>query len=56
MSETHVDNVLYIQDSGSCFDTGSATHRLTLYRKTYVGLYVHAELRVAWKIRFIYAR
>jgi len=32
MSRTAVDNVLYIQDSGSCYDTGSATHHLTLYR------------------------
>ena len=30
LSETHVDNVQYIQDHGSVFDTGSATHRLTM--------------------------
>jgi len=32
MSETHADNVQYIQDSGATYDTGSATHRLTFYR------------------------
>jgi len=35
MSETNVDNVLYIQDSGSVYDSGSATHRLTLYRANF---------------------
>ncbi|MSO56135.1 MAG: hypothetical protein EXQ55_04335 [Acidobacteria bacterium] len=32
MSETKVDNVQYIQDWGSVYDAGTATHHLTLYR------------------------
>lgn len=32
LSETLVDNVQYIQDHGSVFDTASATHHLTMYR------------------------
>ena len=32
LSETTVDNVQYIQDFGSVYDSGSATHHLTLYR------------------------
>ena len=32
LSETTVDNVWYLQDEGATFDTGSATHHLTLYR------------------------
>ena len=32
LSETTVDNVPYIQDQGTVYDSGTATHRLTLYR------------------------
>lgn len=32
LSETTIDNVWYLQDEGATFDTGSATHHLTLYR------------------------
>jgi N,N-dimethylformamidase beta subunit-like, C-terminal len=32
LSETSVDGVMFIQDFGSVYDAGSATHYLTLYR------------------------
>uniref|UniRef100_A0A7S3YXP5 N,N-dimethylformamidase beta subunit-like C-terminal domain-containing protein n=1 Tax=Lotharella globosa TaxID=91324 RepID=A0A7S3YXP5_9EUKA len=32
MSESHINNVQYIQDHGSVFDSGSGVHHLTLYR------------------------
>lgn len=32
LSETTIDNVQYIQDQGSVFDTGTATHHMTLYK------------------------
>ena len=32
LSETTIDNVRYIQDHGSVYDSGTATHHLTLYR------------------------
>jgi hypothetical protein len=32
LSETTVDNVQYIQDYGTVYDSGTATHHLTLYR------------------------
>ena len=32
LSETTVDNVAYVQDWGSVYDSGSATHHLTMYR------------------------
>jgi hypothetical protein len=32
MSRTTVNNVLYIQDHGTLYDSGTATHHLTLYR------------------------
>ena len=32
LSETTVDNVAYIQDLGNTYDSGAATHSLTLYR------------------------
>ena len=32
LSETTVDNVPYIQDQGTVYDSGTATHRLTIYR------------------------
>jgi hypothetical protein len=32
LSKTTIDNVVYLQDHSKVFDTGSATHTLTLYR------------------------
>ena len=32
LSETTIDNLPYIQDLGSVYDSGTATHHLTLYR------------------------
>ena len=32
LSEITIDNVPYVQDCGSVFDSGTATHHLTLYR------------------------
>jgi hypothetical protein len=32
LSETPVDNVAYLQDWGGVYDSGSATHHMTLYR------------------------
>ena len=32
LSSTTIDNVRYIQDHGSLYDSGTATHHLTLYR------------------------
>ncbi|MEM8860816.1 MAG: N,N-dimethylformamidase beta subunit family domain-containing protein [Chloroflexota bacterium] len=32
LSETTVDNVWYVQDEGGVFDSGTATHHLTMYR------------------------
>ena len=32
LSETTIDNVPYIQDLGTVYDSGTATHHLTLYR------------------------
>ena len=32
LSETTVNNLQYVQDEGSVFDSGTATHHLTLYR------------------------
>ena len=32
LSETTINNVPYIQDNGSVYDSGTATHHLTLYR------------------------
>ena len=32
LSETSADNVAYLQDLGTLYDSGSATHHLTLYR------------------------
>ena len=32
MSETTIDNVQLLMDEGSVFDTGTATHHLTMYR------------------------
>ena len=32
LSETTIDNVSYVQDHGTVYDSGTATHHLTLYR------------------------
>ena len=32
LSETTVDNLAYVQDWGSVYDSGSATHHMTMYR------------------------
>lgn len=32
LSETTVDNVWYVQDEGGIFDSGTATHHLTMYK------------------------
>ena len=32
LSETTVDNVAYVQDLGTVYDSGTATHHMTLYR------------------------
>ena len=32
LSETTIDNVPYLQDNGTVYDSGTATHHLTLYR------------------------
>jgi len=34
LSETVLDNVVFLQDEGATFDSGSATHSLTTYRAT----------------------
>ena len=34
MSSTSMDNVQYIQDEGSTYDTGSATHHLTMHKRS----------------------
>ena len=33
LSETTINNVPYLQDNGSVYDSGTATHHLTLYRR-----------------------
>jgi len=47
LSETHVDNVQAIVDHGACFDSGSATHHLTLY-KAKSGALVFGAGTVQW--------
>jgi hypothetical protein len=47
LSETVVDNVQYIQDHGTVYDTGTATHRLTLY-KAKSGALVFGAGTVQW--------
>lgn len=47
LSETTVDNVQYIQDHGSVYDSGTATHALTLYRAS-SGAWVFSAGTVQW--------
>jgi hypothetical protein len=47
LSETTVDNVQYIQDWGSVYDSGTATHHLTMYRAP-SGALVFAAGTVQW--------
>eukprot|EP00042_Codosiga_hollandica_P036289 m.275381 g.275381 ORF g.275381 m.275381 type:complete len:798 (-) comp54851_c0_seq7:62-2455(-) len=47
LSETHVDNVMYIQDHGGTYDTGSATHHLVMYRAS-SGALVFGAGTVQW--------
>jgi hypothetical protein len=47
LSETVVDNVQYIQDHGTVYDTGTATHRLTMY-KAKSGALVFGAGTVQW--------
>jgi len=48
LSETTVDNVQYLQDEGATFDTGTATHHLTLYRHPESGALVFGAGTVQW--------
>jgi len=48
LSETSADNVLYIQDHGSVYDSGSAIHHLTLYRSQISGALVFGAGTVQW--------
>ena len=47
LSETIVDNLPYIQDHGSVYDSGTATHHLTLYRHK-SGAFVFGAGTVQW--------
>lgn len=47
LSETTVDNVMYIQDHGTVFDSGTATHHLTLYRHE-SGAFIFGAGTVQW--------
>ena len=47
LSETTLDNVQYIVDHGSVYDTGSATHSLTMYKST-SGALVFGAGTVQW--------
>ena len=47
MSRTTVNNVTYIQDHGSVYDSGTATHTLTLYRAN-SGALVFSAGTVQW--------
>ena len=49
LSETTVDNVAYVQDWGSVYDSGSATHHMTLYRAPSGALVFSAgSVQYAW--------
>ena len=48
LSETTVDNVQYIHDHGSVFDTGTAVHHLTLYRSLKSNALVWGTGMVQW--------
>ncbi len=49
LSETTVDNLAYVQDWGSLYDSGSATHHMTLYRASSDALVFSAgSVQYAW--------
>jgi hypothetical protein len=48
LSRTEVDNCMYIMDHGSVFDSGSATHTLTLYRAQPSGALVFGAGTCQW--------
>lgn len=48
LSKTTVDNVQYIQDEGSTYDTGTATHHLTMYRHPKSGALVFGAGTCQW--------
>jgi hypothetical protein len=49
LSETSVDNVAYVQDWGAVYDSGSATHHMTLYRAPSGALVFSAgSVQYAW--------
>lgn len=48
LSETTVDNVQFIQDEGATYDTGTATHHLTLYRHAPSGALVFGAGTCQW--------
>jgi len=47
LSQTTVDNVQYLVDTGGCFDSGTATHHLVMYRAT-SGALVFGAGMVQW--------
>jgi hypothetical protein len=48
LSRTTIDNVVYLQDHAKVFDTGSATHALTLYRAQASGALVFGAGTCQW--------
>ena len=48
LSETVVDNVMYVQDHGSVYDSGTGVHHLTLYRHNVSGALVFGAGTVQW--------
>ena len=48
LSETEIDNVMYVQDHGSIYDSGAGTHHLTLYRHNVSGALVFGAGTVQW--------
>lgn len=48
LSSTVVDNVQYVQDEGATYDSGTATHHLTLYRDPAMGALVFGAGTCQW--------
>jgi hypothetical protein len=48
LSETHIDNVMYIQDFGATYDSGHGVHRMTLYRRRGSGAIVWGAGTCQW--------
>lgn len=48
LSETEIENCMYIQDFGSTFDSGSATHHLVMYKSQRSGAIVFGAGTVQW--------